>query len=344
MLRSLSEFPRATLCHRPTPLEPMENLTRILGGPNLYIKRDDCTGLATGGNKARKLKFLMGDAIARSATTVITVGAVQSNHARQTAAAAAKLNMKCELILEERVPNVCNEYETGGNLFLDRLLNAKISFHPQGCDTVKVAQERAEELLRRGERPYIIPGGGSNGIGALGYVECLREMLEQAKAQDFDINYIVVASGSAGTHAGLIAGTLESRAGVKVLGISVQNNKNVQEQKVYKVTSETIGQLGLQCQIPKKHVVVKSDYVGPGYGQPTKQLLEAIELAARQEGIILDPVYSGKAMAGLIDMIGKGVFTPEDNVVFLHTGGSPAVFVYRDIFRYPEISDAAAVA
>jgi L-cysteate sulfo-lyase len=235
----LSRFPRVRLCHSPTPLEPMERLTRLLGGPTLYVKRDDCTGLASGGNKTRKLEFLMADALSAGANTVITVGAVQSNHARRTAA-AAKLGLACEILLERRVDTNDPDYERTGNVLLDRLCGANLRLFPSGTDLDAAAEALAQELQRAGRRPYVIPGGGSNPVGALGYV-------------------------------------------------------------------------------------------GAGYGMATSEMVEAIRLAARHEGILLDPVYSGKAMAGLIGSVRQGVFTSAQNVVFLHTGGSPALFAYGDV-------------
>ncbi|MFQ5775264.1 MAG: D-cysteine desulfhydrase [Kiloniellaceae bacterium] len=327
----LSRFPRVRLCHSPTPLEPMENLTRLLGGPTLYVKRDDCTGLATGGNKTRKLDFLMGDALARRADTVVTQGAVQSNHVRQTAAAAAKLGLKCEILLERRVPNVAEDYDSTGNVFLDRLFGASIGFRPAGLDMNAACEELAEELRRRGAAPYVIPGGGSNRVGALGYVNAALELVTQANEAGLRIDYVVHATGSAGTQAGLLVGLEGCNSGIKVLGISVRHPKNKQEEVVYNLAAETADYVGVSRGLSRDCVVASGDYVGPGYGQLTPETAEAIRTVARQEGVLLDPVYSGKGMAGLIALIRRGFFSKDDNVVFVHTGGSAALFAYPSV-------------
>ena len=328
----LSHFPRARLCHTPTPLEPMENLTRLLGGPQLYVKRDDCTGLATGGNKTRKLDFLMGEAIAQGADCIVTQGAVQSNHARQCAAAAAKLGMSCHILLERRVPGVSEEYERTGNVFLDRLCGAEVSFRPSGLDMNAEAREYAEELRDTGIKPYFIPGGGSNRVGALGYVDCALELLYQANERGLRIDYVVHATGSTGTQAGLVAGLEGMNTGIKVYGISVRMPKDKQEAAVYKLACETAEFVGIKGGVARESIVADGGYVGPGYGQPTDAMVEAINLAAREEGILLDPVYSGKGMAGLIGLVRGGFFSNDQNVVFLHTGGSAALFAYQKLF------------
>ncbi|MAY88137.1 MAG: D-cysteine desulfhydrase [Pseudooceanicola sp.] len=328
----LSHFPRALLCHRQTPLEPMENLTRLLGGPRLFVKRDDCTGLGTGGNKARKLDFLMGDALAKGAACVVTQGAVQSNHARQTAAAAARLGLKCHILLERRVPDTDASYEETGNVLLDTLFGAEISFHPPGLDMNALAMEKAEALTAAGQAAYFIPGGGSNRIGALGYVSCAYEIVAQSEAMGLDIDVVVQATGSAGTQAGLVAGLEGMRSGIDVVGISVRHPEERQVSAVHKLANETAEYIGNSDGIPRDRVIADDSYVGPGYGQPTDEMVEAIELMAWHEGILLDPVYSGKGMAGLIGMIRGGRFTPDQNVVFLHTGGATALFAYGELF------------
>lgn len=327
----LSRYPRVTLCHAPTPLEPMANLTRLLGGPQLYVKRDDCTGLAGGGNKTRKLEFLIGEALAQGADTVITQGAVQSNHVRQTAAAACKHGLACEILLERRVPDTAPDYETTGNVLLDRLYDAKIAFRPGGIDMNAAALELAEEVKARGGKPYFIPGGGSNRVGALGYVNCALELLQQANDSGLRIDVLVHGTGSAGTQAGLVAGLEGCNSGIKVLGISVRQPKAKQEEAVYRLASETAEYVGIKGGLARDSVIADSDYVGPGYGQPTPEMVEALRLAARHEGLLLDPVYSGKGMAGLIGLIRQGAFRPDQNVVFLHTGGSAALFAYQEV-------------
>jgi L-cysteate sulfo-lyase len=324
----LARFPRVRLTHAPTPLEPMGNLSRLLGGPNLWIKRDDCTGLASGGNKTRKLEFLIGEALAKKADVVITQGATQSNHARQTAAAAAKFGMACEILLEDRTGYTHEDYRRSGNVILDRLLGANIRHVPGGTDMDAEMAKFAAELSAEGRQTYVIPGGGSNPVGALGYVACALELAEQANAIGLDIDLLVHATGSTGTQAGLLAGLEGSRAGIPVLGIGVRAPRPVQEEKVYSLAARTAELLGVPGAVTRERVVANCDYVGAGYGLPTPGMMEALELVARTEGILLDPVYSGKAMAGLIDLIRKGQFTKDQDIVFLHTGGAVGLFGY----------------
>lgn len=327
----LSRFSKVPLCHVPTPLELMENLSSALGGPTIYIKRDDCTGLATGGNKTRKLDFLIGDAIEQGADLVITQGAVQSNHARQTAAAAAKYGLKCKILLERRVPGVEDNYERTGNVLLDRIFDADIEFRPGGTDMNRAAQDLTDQLREAGGKPYFIPGGGSNPVGALGYVSCALELLRQVDEQDLKIDRLIHATGSTGTQAGLVVGMEGSEGGIPVYGISVRNPREKQESEVYKLVVDTAEYVGIEAISPDK-VVANDNYVGPGYGQPTPEMVEAVRLLARTEGILLDPVYSGKGMAGLIGEIRQGTFSKEENIIFLHTGGTSALFAYEDLF------------
>lgn len=329
----LARFPRIKLCHTPTPLEPMPNLTRLLGGPQLYVKRDDCTGLATGGNKTRKLEFLMGEAVAHGAEHVITQGAVQSNHCRQTIAACARLGMKCTILLEQRVSGQGPEYEASGNVLLDRLLGVeKILTYPAGSDMNAAMHEVAKELRAKGVKPYVIPGGGSNRVGALGYVACALELLAQANDMGLRIDRVVHATGSTGTQAGLVTGFEGTNSGIRVLGISVRAPRGPQEQNVHKLAEATAEYVGVKAGIKREAIEVNSDYVGPGYGMPTPEMIEAVTLTARHEGILLDPVYTGKAMAGLIGLIRHGYFKKTENVVFIHTGGSAALFAYPGLF------------
>lgn len=328
----LARFPRVRLTHAPTPLEPMPNLSRVLGGPALWIKRDDCTGLATGGNKTRKLEYLIGEALARDADVVITQGATQSNHARQTAAAAAKFGLACEILLEDRTGYTHDDYRKSGNVVLDRLLGAAVRHVPRDTDMDAAMATLAAELRAQGRRPYVIPGGGSNPVGALGYVTCALELAEQANVAGLDIDLLVHATGSTGTQAGLLAGFEGARAGIPVLGIGVRAPQPVQEEKVYALAAKTAELLGVPGAVLRERVVANCDYVGAGYGIPTPGMIEALELVARHEGILLDPVYSGKAMAGLIDLIRKGRFKAGQNIVFLHTGGAVGLFGYVHAF------------
>lgn len=329
---NLARFPRIRCGHFPTPLEPMDNLSRHLGGPRLWIKRDDCTGLSTGGNKTRKLEFLMADALAQGADTIVTQGATQSNHARQTAAIAAKLGLKMHILLEDRTGYTDEAYTLGGNVLLDQLHGATISKRPAGADMQAEMESMAAELRAKGRKPYVIPGGGSNPIGALGYVAAAQELVTQAYEMGLRIDHLVHATGSAGTQAGLVVGLVALSSGIPVLGIGVRAPKDRQEASVFALAERTAAHIGCSGIVRREQVVANSDYVGQGYGFPTESMIAAVKLLAEKEGILLDPVYSGKGMAGLIDLIGKGHFRKDANVVFLHTGGAVALFGYPKIF------------
>lgn len=332
----LSRFPRVRLAHLATPLEPMDNLSKVLGGPRIWIKRDDCTGLSTGGNKTRKLEFLMADALEQGADTVITQGATQSNHARQTAAAACKLGLECHILLEDRTGSDDPAYNYNGNVFLDQLHGATVSKRPGGADMAAEMDGLADRLRSQGKKPYIIPGGGSNAIGALGYVNAALELLAQANDMGLQIDHLVHATGSAGTQAGLVTGLAACNAGIPLLGIGVRAPRDKQEANVFALAQQTEAKLGLSGVVAREDVVANCDYVGDGYGVPTEGMREAVMLLAHHEGILLDPVYSGKGMAGLIDLVRKGHFKEGENVVFLHTGGSVALFGYLDAFDLPD--------
>ncbi|MEM9157266.1 MAG: D-cysteine desulfhydrase [Cyanobacteria bacterium P01_F01_bin.33] len=328
----LARFPRLHFAHLPTPLEPLETLSSLLGGPKLWIKRDDCTGLAGGGNKTRKLEFLMADALEQGADTIITQGAIQSNHVRQTAAIASKLALNCEVLLEDRTSSEDPDYTENGNVLLDRLFGSSINRFPGGHDMPVEMDELAERLTEEGRTPYVIPGGGSNPIGALGYVNAALELLQQANDQGLRVDRLIHGTGSAGTQAGLVAGFGLSNSGISVLGIGVNAPKDKQEEKVYDLAAATADLLGVPGGVKPTQVEANCDYVGEGYGIPAQSTLEAIELFARHEGILLDPVYSGKGAAGLIDLVRQGAFGNDENIVFLHTGGSQALFAYRSDF------------
>ena len=328
----LARFARVRFAHLPTPLEPMPNLTRLLGGPQLHVKRDDCTGLATGGNKTRKLEFLIGDALAQGANTLITHGAVQSNHVRQTAAAARRYGLQCAALLERRVPGHGPAYETTGNVLFDRLFGAELRLVAPDTDMDAACAELAGEIRERGGKPYYIPGGGSNPVGALGYVNAALELLQQANDLGLRVDGVVHGTGSTGTQAGLVCGLEGANAGIDVLGICVRRPAAAQEEAVYQTARATADYVGIRGGLERARVRANGDYVGPGYGIPTAATIEAIRLAALHEGLLLDPVYSGKAMAGLIDLCRKGLFTRGQNVVFLHTGGAAALFAYERDF------------
>ncbi|MFJ5480111.1 D-cysteine desulfhydrase [Pectobacterium carotovorum] len=330
----LARFPRLSLGHFPTPLEALPNLSAYLGGPTIYIKRDDATGLATGGNKTRKLEFLLADAQQQGADVIITQGATQSNHVRQTIAAAAKLGLKTKVLLEKRVEDYGEDYQRSGNVLLDNLLGGEIIDHlPAGTDMQQAMETLAESLRKEGLKPYVIPGGGSSPVGALGYVACAEELLFQSSQQRLRIDHIVHATGSTGTQAGLVTGLVATNSQIPLLGISVRAPKAKQEENVYALAQRTSQLLGIPGALPRSAVQVNSDYVGKGYGIPTEGTLEALRLLAQLEGILLDPVYSGKGMAGLIDLIRQGHFRADENIVFIHTGGSAGLFGYRQLFE-----------
>ena len=324
----LDQFPRVSLAHLPTPLEHLPNLSKHLGGPDIWVKRDDCTGLATGGNKTRKLEFSMAAALAEGADTIVTVGAVQSNHVRQTAAAAAKLGLACEVLLEHRVTDPTEAYAHSGNVFLDQIFGANLREYAGGTDFDAAMDEVADEVRAAGGKPYIIPGGASNTVGALGYVNCAIELLEQAQQQGLAIDHLVTATGSAGTQAGLAVGLKASGSELPMLGIGVNVPREQQEEKVYQLAVETAEFIGKPGCVARGDIVANCDYVGTGYGVPTEAMNEAVLLLARTEGLLFDPVYSGKALAGMIDLVQKGEFSDASNIVFLHTGGSAALFAY----------------
>ena len=323
-----ARFPRTVLSHAPTPIEPMPRLGAALGGPALWVKRDDCTGLATGGNKTRKLEFLLGEALAEGADILVTQGAVQSNHVRQTAAAACKAGLDCHALLERRVPDTDRQYEESGNVFLDKLFGTSIEYRPPGLDMNAEAEAVAEGLRNAGRKPYFIPGGGSNATGALGYAVCAQEIVDQSAAEGEAFDWIVTATGSTGTHAGLIAGLHALGADIPVMGISVRQPGERQIAAVHALTEKAATKLGTGP-VPVDKVLVDDDYIGAGYGIPAASTLEAITLTARTEGLLLDPVYSAKGMAGLVGLIRQGFFKPSDKVLFLHTGGASALFAYE---------------
>jgi len=330
---NFTKFPRRPYLNGPTPIEPMPNLTAALGKDvNLFIKRDDLLPGAAGGNKTRKLEFCIGDALEQGADTIITCGAVQSNHCRLTLSWSVKEGLDCHLVLEERVKGSYKPKASGNN-FLFQLLGVKsLRVVPAGSDMMAEMRKLADELAGQGRKPYIVPGGASNAIGALGYVSCAEEILGQLNDMRLPIDHIVVPSGSAGTHAGMVVGMYGMNANIPVSGVNVSRTKPVQEEIVFKLASEVARKLELSSDIPRAQVVCYDEYVGPGYSLPTESMVEAVNLFAKTEGVLLDPVYSGKAAAGLIDLVRKGAFAKGSSVLFLHTGGSPALYAYLDTF------------
>lgn len=331
----LTRFPRIRCGHWPTPLEQMPRLTKLLCGPELWVKRDDCTGLSTGGNKTRKLEFLFADALEKSADTIITQGATQSNHARQTAALCARMGLECHILLEDRTGYADADYRLNGNVLLDRLHGATVSQRPGGSDMQAEMELLADALRDQGKSPYVIPGGGSNPIGALGYVNAALELVTQLNEMDLPATHLVLATGSSGTHAGLIAGLRILNSPIKVIGIGVRAPKQKQEQMVYDLACKTAALLGHEGIVKRDDVFADCDYVGAGYGLPTPGMVEAVRMLASTEGLLFDPVYTGKGLAGLVDWIRTGKFSSDDKVVFLHTGGSAALFGYPEAFGLP---------
>ncbi len=330
---NLARFARRRYTEGYTPIEALPRFSSTLGGPNIYIKRDDLLGLSGGGNKTRKLEFLVADALQQGADTLITCGAVQSNHCRLTLAAAVKEGLKCRLVLEERVAGSYHP-EASGNNFLFQLLGVEtVTVVPGGSDMAAAMQKVAEEVSAAGRKAYVIPGGGSNPIGATGYVACAEEILTQLFELGLTIDRVVCASGSTGTHAGLLTGFYGNSADIPVIGINVSRTKADQEPMVYDLVCKTADHVGINATIPKEAVLCFGDYVGQGYSLPTPEMIEAVKLLARSEGILLDPVYTGKTMAGLVDLVRKGYFGSDENVLFVHTGGSPALYAYLDAFR-----------
>ncbi len=327
----LTLHPRRRYSEGPTPIEFLPRFSEVIGGPRIYIKRDDLLGLTSGGNKARKLEFLVADALAQGSDTLITCGAIQSNHCRLTLAAANKEGLKCRLVLEESVPNSYDANASGNNFLFNLLGVEGVTVVPGGSDMMLEMNKIAEDIVRQGRKPYVIPEGGSNPIGTLGYVSCSQEILGQLFEKELSIRHVVCASGSGGTHAGLLAGFNGSNSNIPVTGINVGRKKEVQEKLVYDLSSETLKYLNVNYNLSPDAVTCFDQYVGEGYSLPTPGMVEAVRLLARTEGILLDPVYTGKAMAGLIDLIRQDYFRSEDNILFVHTGGSPALYAYASV-------------
>ena len=320
-------LPKASLGYFPTPLIELTRLSKTLGGPNIYMKRDDNTGLALGGNKTRKLEYIMGDALAKGADTVITAGAIQSNHCRQTAGAAASLGLECHLVLGGEEPE-----QPQGNLLLDKVYGCHIHWtgeNRKGEDIpALVAQLKAE-----GKKPYVIPYGGSNELGAIAFIEAYKELNAQREALKVDFSHIIFASSSGATHAGLMLGNKMLETYSQIVGINIDKgemDKVPFDEHIVSLANSTAQLIAADYQFTADDLILNSDYVGDGYGVIGELEKEAIALTAQNEGILLDPVYTGRAMGGLIDMIRTGQIKATDNVLFWHTGGAPALFAYAD--------------
>ncbi|ATW25339.1 D-cysteine desulfhydrase [Candidatus Formimonas warabiya] len=328
----LSIFPRRRYYQGPTPIEKLERLSRIWDGPNIFMKRDDTLGAAFGGNKTRKLEFLVAEAIQQGCDTLITCGAVQSNHCRLTLATAVKEGMKCRLVLEERVPGSYHPQSSGNN-FLFHLLGVEtVTVVPGGTNLMEVMEKEAVKVADLGRKAYIIPTGGSNEVGDLGYMVCAQEMIRQSFDMGITFHKIVVTSGSGGTHSGLLLGLRAYHYDVPVIGISINRKSESEKDLLQGIINKTIAKLDLDITIPREDILVFDEYVGEGYSRPTQAMVDAVDLVAKTEGILLDPVYTGKCMSGLIDLIKKGYFKKGENVLFLHTGGAPSLYAYLPIF------------
>ena len=325
----LSRFPRVRLGHFPTPLEHLPRLSEALGGPQIYMKRDDCTGLGLGGSKVRKLEFDLGDAKAQGCDTLLIHGLIQSNHARLVAAAAAKAGMGCTVLLEDRVQGEGDDHARSGNILLDDLYGAEIRHAPLDTDLNGAIDAIAEEKRHLGQTPYIIRGGGPRWTETLGYIVGALEIIGQSTDMEVTFDHIVQASDAGGAQAGFLAGFEGLNAGIPLLGVSPGRSAVDGAERVFRLANEAAAQVGLAGGVPREKVCVTDAFVGPGYGLMTPEALEAVRLTAKTEGVLLDPVYTGKAMAALFSMIRGGEFTSEQNVLFIHTGGLPAVFAYR---------------
>jgi len=342
----LSRFPRRRYTLSPTPLEPLPRFSAALAatcpggrGPEVWIKRDDLLGLSPGGNKTRKLEFLVADALAQGADTLVTCGAPQSNHCRITLAAAVKEGLKCRFVIEERVPGSYRD-DASGNHFLFRLLGVEaITVVPAGTDMAAAMQHVADALKAQGRKGYVIPGGGSNALGGLGYVACAQELQLQCFEQGLHFDGVFVGSGSSGTHGGLLAGFLGNRLATPILGVGVRREPPEQAPLVHAEAQAVCDLLGVDLRVPHEAVRCIGGYWQPQYSVPNARMVEAVQLLARSEGIVLDPVYTGKVMAGLIGLAREGTLRAGERVLFVHTGGMPSVFAYeRELLGQRELA------
>jgi D-cysteine desulfhydrase len=336
----LSRFARRRYTVGSTPLEPLPRFSAQLAarcpggvGPEVWVKRDDLLGLFPGGNKTRKLEFLVADALAVGADTLVTCGAPQSNHCRITLAAAAMEGLKCRFVIEERVPGSFRE-SASGNHFMFRLLGVEaLTLVPAGTDMAAAMEQVAQQVARDGGRAYVIPGGGSNALGGLGYVACAQELQQQCFEMGLHFDRLVVGSGSSGTHGGLVAGVLGNHIDLPIVGIGVSRDPADQEPLVHREAQAVVDLLGLGLTVPREAVRTVGGYWQPKYSVPNARMVEAVQWLARSENLLLDPVYTGKAMAGLIGLAREGFFKPGERVLFLHTGGLPSLFAFEDTLR-----------
>ncbi len=325
-----NHFPQITLLPHYTSIYKLKRLSKLLNA-NIYIKRDDTNFLGGGGNKLRKLEFLLGEAISQNADTIITVGAWQSNHARLTAAASNYMGLNCELVLGKKVARFDDNYINNGNFLLDKILDVKVHALDKDIDVDQYAANLGKTISSKGGKPYIIPSGGSNPIGALGYVKCAGEIKEQEQKLGVNFDKIVVVNGSFGTHAGLVAGAKQFALNAQIHGYNVVRHIAHSFKPTLDLAKNTLG-LCSEIQLNDEDIILDDSFLGSAYGQPTDEVIMAIRLLAKTEGLFLDPVYTGKAFAGLIDGIKHGKYKSDENILFMMTGGSPALYAYRDIF------------
>lgn len=337
-LPGLARHDRLSLVDRVTPIQRLNRLEAELGdalrGVRLFVKRDDVMGVGGGGNKLRKLEFLLGEALAQGCDTFISVGGIQSNHARLSAAASARAGLACELVLTQMVPRNDDDYQRNGNVLLDGLFGAKIHALARDADPLAFAKDRAAELAAQGRKAYVVGAGGSSPVGCLGYADCAREIAEQEIAQHFAFDRIVVPNGSSGTHAGLVAGFAAlGQAPRRVRSFSVLATVEETRATTLDKARATLGLLDPSVSIEAEGIDVADGQRGDGYGIPTPGMVEAVRLMASTEGLLLDPVYSGKAFAGLLADIRAGAFAPAETVLYVMTGGVPGLFAYRSTFE-----------
>ena len=333
----LSRFPRRQYTHAPTPIDHAPRFSQALAascpggvGPDIWIKRDDMLGLFPGGNKTRKLEFLAADALAQGADTLITCGAPQSNHCRITLAAAVKEGLRCQFVIEERVPGTYKTDASGNNFMFHLLGVENITLVPAGSNMAEAMGQIATALQAQGRKGYIIPGGGSNALGSLGYVACVQEMQQQWYDSGAAFDKVIVGSGSSGTHGGMLAGFLGNHIHIPLIGIGVSRDPADQDPLVHKDAQAVMDLLGTGIQVPREAVVTHGGYWQPKYSIPNAKMVEAVQMLARTESILLDPVYTGKAMAGLMGLARKGYFKAGEKVLFMHTGGLPALHMYEN--------------
>ncbi|HET9909403.1 MAG TPA: D-cysteine desulfhydrase family protein [Anaerolineales bacterium] len=316
----MNSIPRLHFAHLPTPIEELPRLSEMLGGPRIFVKRDDQTGLAFGGNKTRKLEFLLAEALEQGAKTLITCGALQSNHCRQTAAAAARFGFECILVMNGEMPE-----QLSANLLLDRLFGAEIVLVKDRAAREQALQNTFDQALAAGKKPYLITLGGSNSIGALGYAFAMKEFMEQ----NVDADWILFGTSSGGTHAGLVLGQRVFDFKGKVLGISIDEPEAWLKRRVSELASDASEKLGERIEFTREDVLANEEYCQAGYGVLTDAEREAVKLFAKYEGLLLDPVYTGRAAAGMIDLMRKGFFKRDETILFWHTGGGPALFAEK---------------